>query len=918
MSDVLKEGVKYSYPNESFSGCDMVATMLVPNLDGGNSVYAIGEMQTVSYSIHMDRRPVRSIGNINAKDYVMGPRTIAGSLVFTVFNKHFAIKIMNDIKAKTNPGYSFLIDELPPFDIIISAANEYGLRSRLVIYGVRLVNEGQVMSVNDVYTENTYQFVATDLEYLNDENSYGSKSVGNRGLYVIVDDELQNFDNKYVFDYKPVAEKPVEKVELKFKVKSYATNLKLGLVDLWMIPTKRDGFINITNKQTDEVLGIDVSENINGNNRISVQLKAGEYSAVWGDGKIKSNAVNFTIASSVTQMNQNTPAPLIELVGDTFIKILSNCKQHTKVIYEDKDKNRFSVKLQGKNTTIKNLRANTTYRIATSNDSMESISDFVNIVTLPFGYDRYRDFSDYIYYNKKSFKNSDINIYQKVIADAKKISMSGARYETMTDTFVEANKLYKEEISELKMSDFENMEKYEEAKTRLEMLIAASLELITTSIVVSSDEVYGYNYETIVVDPPQLEHISGCTNVFLVDDKVSSMDFYREFTNTTQFAKTINKRNFEARDNYNACTFNGRPGTRHYTYAANNHGFRSPRVDFYVYPDDYRSLAMEEMMNEEQMLAHKLKHVDSIIGNKINNELDDRDRKRVLSEIIKNSEVKNVKPPVVVENNKHGILLEIIEDKEELISIGAMVVISDIDNALMNYPKYKINAKDEIFFTAKKHGIRSGTDYAVWIEDSEGYQISDCITVEAIKNTETDIAREYKLSEYFISDIADKLEYEFKESRVEDNVLNNIVYKNKNDIETNKVTMLDNILADIIDESSVLSDMFAILYSFFRFYFAQMYSINEDFFEEKIIMREDKLYIDEECIMKKIDISAYETNKAKIELSKGSVVNLKNNSEPYTLISFVKKDLSSRSGFILLNNFSGSSITNKLQVKVGE
>ena len=918
MSDVLKEGVKYSYPNESFSGCDMVATILVPNLDGGNSVYAIGEMQTISYSIHMDRRPVRSIGNINAKDYVMGPRTIAGSLVFTVFNKHFAMKIMEDIKAKTNPGYSFLIDELPPFDIIISAANEYGLRSRLVIYGVRLVNEGQVMSVNDVYTENTYQFVATDLEYLNDENHYGSKSVGSRGLYVIVDEEPQSFDNKYVFNYKPVAEKPAEKVELKFKVRSYATNLKLGLVDLWMIPSKRDGSINITNKQTGEVFVIDVSENVNGNNKISVQLKAGEYSAVWGDGKIKSNAVNFAIASSVIQVNQDAPAPLIESVGDTFIKIFSNCKQHTRVIYEDKDKNRFSAKLQGKRTTIKYLRANTIYRIATSNDSMESISDFVNVVTLPFGYDRYKDFSDYIHYNKKSFKNSDMNIYQKVIADAKKISMSGTRYETIADTFVEANKLYNEELSGLKMSDFENMEEYEEAKTKLEILIAVSLELITTSIVVSSDEVYGYNYETIVVDPPQLEHASGCTNVFLVDDKVASMDFYREFTNTTQFAKTINKRNFETRENYNACIFNGRPGTRHYTYAANNHGFRSPRVDFYIYPDDYRSLAMEEIMNEKQMVAHKLKHVDSIIGSKINNELDNRDRKRVLSEIIRSSEVKSVKPPVVVENNKHGILFKIIEDKEELINAGAMVVISDIENALMNYPKYKINIKDEIFFTAKKHGIRSGTDYAVWIEDSEGHQISDCITVEAIKNEEVDIAREYKLNEYFISDITNKLEDEFKEAQVESNILNNIIYKNKNDIETNKTTILDNILADIIDEGSVLNDMFTILYSFFKLYFAQMYSVNEEFFEEQLTMCEDKLYIEEECIMRKIDISAYEINEAKIELSKGSVVSLKNNSEPYTLIFFVKKDLSSRSGFILLNNFSKKSITNKLQVKVGE
>ena len=84
----------YTYPNESFSGCDMVATLLVPDINDSTKkhIYAIGELQTISYSIHMERKAVRSIGNINAKDYILGPRTIAGSLVFTVFNRHFAKK----------------------------------------------------------------------------------------------------------------------------------------------------------------------------------------------------------------------------------------------------------------------------------------------------------------------------------------------------------------------------------------------------------------------------------------------------------------------------------------------------------------------------------------------------------------------------------------------------------------------------------------------------------------------------------------------------------------------------------------------------------------------------------------------------------------------------------------------------------
>ena len=46
----------------------MVATILLPK-PGTNKkqVYTLGELQTVSYSIHMDRQPVRAIGTINEK-----------------------------------------------------------------------------------------------------------------------------------------------------------------------------------------------------------------------------------------------------------------------------------------------------------------------------------------------------------------------------------------------------------------------------------------------------------------------------------------------------------------------------------------------------------------------------------------------------------------------------------------------------------------------------------------------------------------------------------------------------------------------------------------------------------------------------------------------------------------------------------
>ena len=171
----------FRYSNETFSGCDMTATITINKQSYNKTTKkyqiqpytkVLGELATISYSINMDKKPVRSIGNVNAKDYVMGQRTIAGSLVFSVFNKHFAEDIIREINESYPAGTSFLVDELPPFDLTISAANEYGYRSRLAIYGIRLLNEGQVMSINDVYTENTYQFFAIDLEYLTAEKKY--------------------------------------------------------------------------------------------------------------------------------------------------------------------------------------------------------------------------------------------------------------------------------------------------------------------------------------------------------------------------------------------------------------------------------------------------------------------------------------------------------------------------------------------------------------------------------------------------------------------------------------------------------------------------------------------------------------------------------------------------------------------------
>lgn len=161
----------YIKANQSFSGCDMVASIDLTLPSGKRISHVLGQVQTLNYSTFMDKKPVRSLGNVNAKDYTYGPRTIAGSLIFTVFNRHWLHELIESSGDEDAINYEYLVDELPPFNITISALNEYGYQSRLALYGIRLLSEGEVLSINDVYTENTYQFVATGLDYLKSADS---------------------------------------------------------------------------------------------------------------------------------------------------------------------------------------------------------------------------------------------------------------------------------------------------------------------------------------------------------------------------------------------------------------------------------------------------------------------------------------------------------------------------------------------------------------------------------------------------------------------------------------------------------------------------------------------------------------------------------------------------------------------------
>jgi hypothetical protein len=169
-----ERGLPDPFSNMSFAGVDISAAMVIPAINRetgtieGTDILELGELQTISYSIHRENTPIRTIGHVNPRGFVKGGRTIAGSLIFTVFNEYafYRIKEFRQMMSETGLFFAPLADMLPPFDVVLSFFNEYGLAAKMKIYGITIVDEGQTMSVDDLITEQTYTYMARGIQPL--------------------------------------------------------------------------------------------------------------------------------------------------------------------------------------------------------------------------------------------------------------------------------------------------------------------------------------------------------------------------------------------------------------------------------------------------------------------------------------------------------------------------------------------------------------------------------------------------------------------------------------------------------------------------------------------------------------------------------------------------------------------------------
>ena len=209
---------EYTRTFSSYSGADIVATF---------NGRIIGELQGITYSVAREVAPIYTMGSADARSFSRGKRGISGSLVFVQFDRDALLEEMKkdysrvgnvpgmlnyqtfranagDYESQvlsglrsTRPGSGnvygieawdekmtqlgyggadfnpdnltdFYVpeyaDQLMPFNITITMANEFGQRSGMEIHGIQLLEEGSGFSIDDVIIAKAYTFVARKIK----------------------------------------------------------------------------------------------------------------------------------------------------------------------------------------------------------------------------------------------------------------------------------------------------------------------------------------------------------------------------------------------------------------------------------------------------------------------------------------------------------------------------------------------------------------------------------------------------------------------------------------------------------------------------------------------------------------------------------------------------------------------------------
>ena len=750
----LKEGDKkpewisgFRYPNETYSGCDMTVSLNMRIATGTDDngarkykyIYKIlPEIQTLSYSVHMEKRPVRSIGNVNAKDYTMGPRTVAGSIVLSVFNKHFAKKLLEDVNKEFVGSSTFLVDELPPFDLVLTAANEYGFSSRLVIYGVRLLSEGQVMSVNDVYTENTFQFFATDVEYLNDEQKYTYKEkekwyvlddgmeysaptvnkVTHNGIYNSYNDPTSSW---YEERQNYLAEKVFLAVNVKQPTKVGADGIATFLLD--KVEVNTTGIIEVKNAQ-----GKNFNINLthakgSPSKRSSKSLPAGKYTAIYkehsSDGiKPRESNTEVFYVNSVDKLDPLAKwAPTIEWVTENGISIFCNEPLHNVVCIESSGGSH-QYELINKRYIFKDLEPSTDYNIFTTHSEDGLPSSKVLVTTFDMGHKMFTEFEKYVLANSSKLVDSHTKYYLDLIAEAKAIAISEDQT-SVEESLITIKDKHKKELDKLLDSNNASETAINEIRAKIKMMG----ELLFLSTKLSNNVTRSINTEFL--ETPELFYNERFDTCISFNKETSHAEFFRDYGNHTQFDDRVYSYMFkEIETKKNSFRFLGKQGVFHHADAYNKH-IKAPALKFYIPTQEEKFDMMSK--NNDAINKDKQDYVQSTILNQHKNISDDY-YNRLFTNKLKEKIEASIEPPVVLSMND-GVEVDTsifkMQSSSDVKKYNLCIATrEEIINDKMIYKIPFTNKDINIKISKIFNGLIHSNIYSLWIEDLDGMQIS--------------------------------------------------------------------------------------------------------------------------------------------------------------------------------------------------
>lgn len=189
----------------SFSGADITAVI-------GDKM--VGTLQAISYSVTREKGPIYTMrGSADPLAFARGKRAVAGTLIFLTIDEQAFLGHMNQTKegkgskfyaSKSDIKYDYsnnsldekvnkndlfklfeqqgadnfdqmvgtggagyekdeanawYADQVLPFDVNISAANEYGQAMKKSFVGCEILNEGGGISIDDLVVEEQYTYI---------------------------------------------------------------------------------------------------------------------------------------------------------------------------------------------------------------------------------------------------------------------------------------------------------------------------------------------------------------------------------------------------------------------------------------------------------------------------------------------------------------------------------------------------------------------------------------------------------------------------------------------------------------------------------------------------------------------------------------------------------------------------------------